>query len=361
MEIYLVGGAVRDELLKLPVKDKDYVVVGATAEEMLKKKFKQVGKDFPVFLHPDTKEEYALARVERKIGLGYTGFSFDTSPKVTIEEDLLRRDLTINAIAKKVSDGEIVDPYHGREDIEKKILRHVSPAFAEDPVRILRVGRFAARFAALGFKVAPETTELMLSMVKAGEVNALVAERVWAELSRALQEKNPEKFFRVLKNCDALEILFPGINHRNIAALKTAATYFNDPESLFAVLCHGLTETQLDTMCQRYRIPASYRELAHMLIKLQPTYNRAFSLSAEELLLFLQSADAFRREERFKKLLSAMGIIGGTRALSMPFLAALKAAKVVDPQKHVATGAKGQEIAALIHQERLDSIKKILR
>src|SRR3990167_6080610 len=210
MKIYLVGGAVRDQLLGLPVKEQDWVVVGATIEEMLTAGYRQVGKEFPVFLHPKTGEEYALARMERKINPGYKGFTFDTSKDVTLEEDLSRRDLTINAMAE-TPEGELVDPFHGKKDLEQKILRHVSPAFAEDPVRILRVGRFLARYAHLGFHIAPETITLMRHMVKVGEVNALVAERVWKELERALGEKNPEKFFEALANCEALAILFPDL------------------------------------------------------------------------------------------------------------------------------------------------------
>src|SRR3990167_2277218 len=229
MKIYLVGGAVRDKLLGWPVKERDWVVVGATVNDMLGLGYRQVVKEFPVFLHPKTNEEYALARMERKTEPGYKGFAFDSSPTVTLEEDLLRRDLTINAMAIAVEDVDkkkpaIIDPYHGQDDLNKKLLRHVSPAFAEDPVRILRVGRFLARYASLGFKVAPETTELMCKMTAAGEVDALVAERVWKELERALGEKNPEKFFDVLASCHAMSILFPHlhVDGAGMAALKEA-------------------------------------------------------------------------------------------------------------------------------------------
>ena len=208
MKIYLVGGAVRDKLLNLPVKEKDYVVVGASVEEMLRSGYRQVGKDFPVFLHPETHEEYALARMERKVSRGYTGFTFDTSTAVTLEEDLKRRDLTINAIAETLDTKEIKDPFLGRADLEKKLLRHVSEAFVEDPVRILRVARFAARFAYLGFTVAPETIALMKKMVKAGEVDALVSERVWKELERGLQEKNPEVFLKCWRHVMPCQLYF---------------------------------------------------------------------------------------------------------------------------------------------------------
>ena len=236
MKIYLVGGAVRDQLLHRPVKEKDWVVVGATPSDMLQKGFKQVGKDFPVFLHPDTKEEYALARLERKVGKGYTGFTFDTSPQVTLEEDLKRRDLTINAIALDAATGNIIDPYHGQQDLNAKILRHVSQAFIEDPVRILRVARFAARFSA--FSVAPETIDLMKKMVENGEVNALVAERVWKEFEKALTEDHPERFFEVLAQCSAQAVLFP----KNIAidALIKAAKFSPIIKIRFAALCLSL-------------------------------------------------------------------------------------------------------------------------
>ena len=211
MKIYLVGGAVRDQLLNYPVKEKDWVVVGATVNEMLDLGYLQVGKDFPVFLHPETKDEHALARTERNTAPGYRGFEVHASPDVTLEEDLIRRDLTINAIAKD-EDGNIVDPYNGQNDLKLKLLRHVSAAFSEDPVRILRVARFAARYAHLGFKVADETLQLMQQMVKNGEADALVAERVWQEFNKALNERNPEVFIQVLRDCHALKIILPEID-----------------------------------------------------------------------------------------------------------------------------------------------------
>ncbi|MDH5600070.1 MAG: multifunctional CCA tRNA nucleotidyl transferase/2'3'-cyclic phosphodiesterase/2'nucleotidase/phosphatase, partial [Gammaproteobacteria bacterium] len=211
MKIYLVGGCVRDQLLGLETRDRDWVVVGATPDEMLQQDFRQVGKDFPVFLHPTSNEEYALARTERKVSAGYSGFSIHASSDVTLEEDLVRRDLTINAMALS-DNGELIDPFNGQADIKNKILRHVSPAFVEDPVRILRVARFAARFAELGFTIAEETQQLMAEMVSNGEVDALVPERVWQETMRALQEKTPARFFEVLRDCGALAKLFPEIN-----------------------------------------------------------------------------------------------------------------------------------------------------
>src|ERR1700730_14640473 len=211
MQVYLVGGAVRDALLGLPVKERDWVVVGSTRDELLRLKYREVGRDFPVFLHPQSHEEYALARLERKVAPGYRGFTVEFGPEVTLEEDLARRDLTINAIAQ-AEDGSLVDPFHGQRDLTDRVLRHVSAAFAEDPVRILRVARFAARFASLGFRIAPETMELMRAMSARGEVDALVAERVWQETEKALREPGAIVFFRVLRECGALQIIYPEID-----------------------------------------------------------------------------------------------------------------------------------------------------
>jgi tRNA nucleotidyltransferase (CCA-adding enzyme) len=358
MEIYLVGGAVRDELLGLPVTENDWVVVGTTPAAMLQQGYQQVGKDFPVFLHPDTHEEYALARVERKTGRGYTAFAFDASPQVTLTQDLSRRDLTINAIAKSLN-GELIDPYHGQTDLQNKILRHVSPAFTEDPVRVLRVARFVARFAHLGFSVAPETIALMQTMVSAGEVDALVAERVWKELSRALQEKNPEQFFLVLEQCHALKILFPELSAANFVALARAATATDDAEIRFAVLCHGLSEAQVKALCKRIRVPSNYTELAVLVAKHEQSFQRALQLSTEDLLTLLQATDAFRREQRFQKFLAAVGMIGeGARQIDW-ITRAWQAAKKVDAQQFLDKGAKGQQIADLIRGERIDSINKL--
>lgn len=257
MKIYLVGGCVRDQLLGLKTKDRDWVVVGSTPEEMLELGYRQVGKDFPVFLHPKTNEEYALARTERKTSAGYSGFSFHTAADVTLEEDLIRRDLTINAIALSNKD-ELIDPFNGMDDIEAKILRHVSPAFVEDPVRILRVARFAARFAELDFNIADETQQLMAEMVNNGEVDSLVPERVWQETMHALNEKIPARYFEVLRDCGALAKLFPEIDQlwgvpqtekyhpeidtgiHTMMVLTQAAKLSNDPKVRFAALVHDL-------------------------------------------------------------------------------------------------------------------------
>lgn len=304
MKIYLVGGAVRDQLLGKPVKEKDWVVVGASEHDMLQKGFRQVGKDFPVFLHPKTKEEYALARKERKIGKGYTGFEFDTTPNVTLEEDLLRRDITINAMAQLDGVGPIIDPYGGQEDLDNEILRHVSPAFAEDPVRILRIGRFAARFK---FNIAPETLELMREMVKAGEVDALVPERVWKELERALTEPFPWLFFKALSECGAMPILFPSIkmNGAGMNILPYIKPYVH---LRFAGLVHNLDHKTITFLCERYKIPHYVRDLALLVNQYLPDYKKAQYLNAEELMNLFQHVDAFRREPRFKDSLKVCQI-----------------------------------------------------
>lgn len=304
MKIYLVGGAVRDQLLGRPIMEKDWVVVGGTAADLLKLGFLQVGKEFPVFLHPKTKEEYALARTERKIGRGYTGFEFHADQSVTLEEDLKRRDVTINAMAQ-MEDGTLIDPYQGATDLKNRLLRHVSEAFAEDPVRILRVARFAARF---GFEVASETMTLMRSMVDSGEIDALVPERVWKELERALSEPYPEKFFEVLHDCGALAVLFPDITSKGLAALKKATLLSSKTRVRFAGLLHDLTENGINAFCERYRLPREYRELALVVFKCLPLYEPLQSSPAESVshaLDFLVKADAFRRPERFKDVLIA--------------------------------------------------------
>ncbi len=257
MQVYLVGGAVRDQLLGLPISDRDFVVVGTTPEAMLEQGFQQVGKDFPVFLHPKTHEEYALARTERKTGAGYTGFSCYSAPDVTIEDDLLRRDLTINAMAQSDS-GEIIDPFNGIKDLENRLLRHVSSAFSEDPLRVLRVARFAARYFEYGFSIAPETLALMQSMAATGELSHLTAERVWAETEKALKSSSPQVYFDVLRQCGALRVLFPEIDGlfgvpapekwhpeidtgvHTLMVMKVIATLSDDIDIRFAALCHDV-------------------------------------------------------------------------------------------------------------------------
>lgn len=360
MKIYLVGGAVRDQLLNLPVKERDYVVVGATVADMLSQGYRQVGKDFPVFLHHKTKEEYALARTERKTGRGYTGFSFDASPQVTLEEDLKRRDITINAIAQDLDTKRLIDPYGGKADLDKKILRHVSSAFVEDPVRILRVARFAARFAELGFTVAPETIELMKAMVQEGEVDALVAERVWKELERALAEKHPEKFFEVLKECGADAVLFDQQKDAfNLKALIRSVELSPESSVRFAALLQNQTEMQIKTLCDRYRIPTDYRELALLVARFCSQYQHATQLSAEELLNLLQSVDAFRRKDRFENFLLVCEACSDNS--SSPFLTSCyQVAKAVDVKECINADTSGEEIKKKLLEKRKEMIEKLL-
>jgi len=341
MQVYLVGGAVRDALLGREAKERDYVVVGGSADELLAAGFRAVGRDFPVFLHPTTHDEHALARRERKTGPGYRGFVTEFTPDITLEEDLLRRDLTINAIARR-DDGSLVDPYGGRKDLEARVLRHVSPAFSEDPVRILRVARFAARFAPLGFTVHESTRALMRQMVQAGEAAALVSERVWQETERALGESRPEVFFEVLRDCGALAVIFPEVDrlfgvpqppqwHPEVdtgvhvmLCLKRSAELEAPVTVRFAVLAHdlgkGTTPVELlpkhvmhesrglplvDALCSRLKVPTAHRELARMTCQQHTNVHRAMELRPETVLKLLEETDAFRRPERFRELLLA--------------------------------------------------------
>lgn len=339
MKIYTVGGAVRDELLGLPVQDRDFVVVGATPEQMVAAGFRPVGKDFPVFLHPATHEEYALARTERKTAPGYSGFVFHTDPGVTLEQDLIRRDLTVNAIAK-AEDGTLIDPFGGRRDLQDRILRHVSPAFAEDPVRILRIARFAARFA--DFTVASETNALMRQMVAAGEVDALVPERVWQELARGLMETRPSRMFEVLRACGALARILPELDvlwgvpqpaqHHpeidtgvHVMLVIDAAAGMNYALPVrFAALMHDLGKgatppaewprhhghegrgaALVKAVCQRLRIPNDCQELALMTAREHGNVGRALELRADTVVSLLERCDAWRRPQRFVDMLRA--------------------------------------------------------
>jgi tRNA nucleotidyltransferase (CCA-adding enzyme) len=341
MEIYLVGGAVRDKLLGLEVKDRDYVVVGATPEQMVAQGFKPVGADFPVFLHPHSKQEYALARTERKSGRGYKGFKVYAAPDVTLEDDLRRRDLTINAMAQ-AADDTLVDPFGGAEDLRKGILRHVSPAFTEDPVRVLRVARFAARYADRGFRVADTTMALMRQMVESGEVDHLVAERVWAETERALTEQQPTRFFEVLRECGALARVFPEIDAlfgvpqppkyhpevdsglHTMMVLAQATRLSADTRVRFAALVHDLGKGETPSaewpkhvgheergaalvtgLCRRLRIPNEYRELGVVVARYHLRCHKATELRAATLLDTFEVLDAFRRPERFEQFLLA--------------------------------------------------------
>ena len=341
MKTYLVGGAVRDEILGYPFTEKDWVVVGASVDDMIAAGYQQVGKDFPVFLHPKTKEEYALARTERKTAAGYKGFEVHAAPDVTLEEDLIRRDLSINAIAKD-ENGNYIDPYHGIDDIKNKTLRHVSDAFAEDPVRILRIARFMARYAHLGFSIADETLALMKAMVDAGEVDALVPERVWQEMQKALSEKTPAAFITSLRDCGALAKILPEVDclfgvpqppehHPEIdtgihtlMVLEQACKLSDDADVRFAALVHDLGKGTtpknewprhiaheargadiVKNVCQRLRIPNDYRDLAERTARFHLHYHRALELKAATVVKTLEQLDAYRKPERFEKFLLA--------------------------------------------------------
>ncbi len=363
MKIYLVGGAVRDKLLGLPVKEKDYVVVGASVADMLQLGYKQVGKEFPVFLHPKTNEEYALARMERKVGPGYKGFTFDTSTQVTLEEDLARRDLTINAMALDLDNNTIVDPYGGQADLAARRLHHVSPAFAEDPVRILRVARFFARYGDLGFVVDADTLQLMQSMVDKGEVDALVAERVWKELERALGEAHPEKFFELLHACNALPILFPAIqmDSGGMHALRQAARMGAETIVRFAALCHNLGEDKqnLRALCNRYRLPNAYTELAQLTASHYITALNAKHLTANELTHFFSRLDIYRRNDRYLAFLAACQAIAQATQCDFDshyLIAAADIAKSVDVQALLAQGLTHGALASALQQARQEKI-----
>ncbi|TAK88356.1 MAG: multifunctional CCA tRNA nucleotidyl transferase/2'3'-cyclic phosphodiesterase/2'nucleotidase/phosphatase [Betaproteobacteria bacterium] len=299
MKAYVVGGAVRDELLGLPVQDRDYVVIGATPEEMVRQGFTPVGKDFPVFLHPQTHEEYALARTERKSGRGYKGFTVYAAPDVTLEEDLRRRDLTINAMAR-APDGALVDPFGGKRDLEARVLRHVSEAFAEDPVRILRVARFAAR---LGFRVADETMELMRQMVRSGEADYLVPERVWQEFSRGLAERQPGRMFEVLDACGLADKLFDGV--KPVPQILSLAAKANATVPVrFALIAWPHGEGDVEAVCERLKAPNEVRELALLACRNRVALRAVPLATPAALLELLKRTDAFRRPERFAQLCS---------------------------------------------------------
>jgi tRNA nucleotidyltransferase (CCA-adding enzyme) len=380
MEIFLVGGAVRDKLLGLPVQERDWVVVGATPQEMLAQGYRQVGKDFPVFLHPDTKEEYALARTERKVAPGYKGFEFHSDAGVTLEEDLLRRDLTINAMAENAA-GEIIDPYGGQEDLAAGRLRHVSPAFAEDPVRILRVARLAARFGKWRFSVAHSTNALMRKMVADGEVDYLVPERVWAEVAKALLTDTPERFFDVLHGCHALAVLFPeiereypgepgGHQHPDLPAallrLQQCARHSGDPQVRFAILMVSLG-TDLDTaqrvrqaesLCERYRIPNDYTRLALDAIRMAERIDRR---DAGTVLEMMQATGAFRDAGRWNQLLEVYRLCGRIDQVYTETLdSARDAAGQVSAASLDAPGLDGPALGQAIADRRRQVIEQVL-
>lgn len=399
----MVGGAVRDELLGFAVKDKDYVVVGSTPEDMLAAGYKPVGKDFPVFLHPKTHDEYALARTERKTAKGYKGFVVHAAPNVTLEQDLARRDLTINAMAKR-DDGELIDPFNGRADIQSKTLRHVSDAFSEDPVRILRIARFAARLQ--DFQVAPETMTLMRQMVQAGEVDALVAERVWQELAKGLMEAKPSRMFEVLRACGALQKILPELDrlwgvpqpeqhhpevdtgvHVMMVIDYAASQNFSLPIR-FAALMHdlgkGTTPAEilpkhigheqrsvnlLKEVCKRLRVPNDCKELGVMVAKFHGKLHQALQMRPATLLEFLLELDAIRQPQRFNDFLKACeadsrGRTGfencATPAADL-MQKVLAAALTVDAGAVAASCANAEQIKAKVFEARLDALKLALQ
>jgi tRNA nucleotidyltransferase (CCA-adding enzyme) len=405
MKIFLVGGAVRDRLLGRPHHEHDYVVVGGTPDELTALGYRPVGKDFPVFLHPTTGEQYALARTERKTGPGYYGFETRFSPDVTLAEDLARRDLTINAMAMD-DDGTLVDPHGGLKDLEARVLRHVSPAFVEDPLRVLRVARFAARFAPLGFSVAPETMALMHRIVSGGELAALVAERVWAETERALGEDRPAVYFEVLRDCGALAAVFPEIaaldgvpqpekwhpeidtGLHTMQVLEVASSLSRDTTVRFAALVHdvgkGLTPREdwprhlgheesgarlIESLCARLRVPNEHRDLAVLVARHHAKVHRAAELRPGTLLELLEATDAFRRASRFECLLLACEADArgrGPELRSRPYpqaqllRRAREAAARVRLDPDVIAGDPGPVIAERLHAARIGAIRELL-
>jgi tRNA nucleotidyltransferase (CCA-adding enzyme) len=403
MEVYLVGGAVRDALLGLPVKERDWVVVGGSREEMLRLNYREVGRDFPVFLHPSSSEEHALARRERKVSRGYRGFDVEFGPEVTLEEDLARRDLTVNAMAQ-AADGSLIDPYGGQLDIKARLLRHVSPAFIEDPVRILRTARFAARFAALDFRIAPETLALMRAMVERGEADALVPERVWQETEKALRESKASVFFQVLRECGALRVVYPEIDAlfgvpqpaewhpeidtgvHTLMVLDQAALLSDDAKVRFAALVHDLGKATtpreewprhkgheersvalIEALCDRLRLPGEYRDLGVIVARYHGNVHRAFELQPKTILKILEKTDALRRPERFAQALLAceadsrgrLGLEEKPYPQREYLQAARDAAAAVKPTAQEIAALGGAGIAQHLHERRARTIAEL--
>lgn len=378
MKKYLVGGAVRDQLLNFPFSEKDWVVIGSTPEEMIKQGYRPVGKDFPVFLHPETNEEYALARTERKTAPGYTGFTFHADPSVSLEEDLERRDLTINAMAQD-QNGEVIDPYDGQEDLDQRKLRHVSLAFTEDPVRVLRVARFSARYHHLGFTVAVETLDLMYAMVAQGETKHLVAERIWQELSKALTEKSPQQFFSTLSLSGALSDIFPEFTKENYKAglslLTTISKNSNDTQLRFAAMCHPLSQSDIQSLCKRLGAPNEYRDcallfnayastfisLAHPFIV--STEGKHIQNKANDISKLLKKIDANRREKRFKQLLEGAAIlfyIKEQQKLISFWQNVLQHYLNVNPQALIEQGYEKADLGEALFQQRIKNVAAYL-
>lgn len=409
MKIYLVGGAVRDQLLGLPVKDRDWVVVGSTPADLLSLGYQQVGKDFPVFLNPKTKEEYALARTERKAGQGYTGFVCDFSADITLEQDLIRRDLTINAMAQD-EQGNIIDPYGGQQDLQQRVLRHISPAFSEDPLRVLRVARFAARYRNLGFTIAEETGSLMRELAQSGELSHLTAERVWLETEKALNEAHPEVYFETLREVGALKVLFPELDalygvpnppkhHPEVdsfvhtmlvlqQAVKLTKNRANLHQSAvrFAAICHDLGKalTPKDILphhygheqagikptrelCKRLKVPAYFQELAELTCEFHTHIHKAFELRAETVVKLFNRFDVWRKPQRFQEFL--LVCLADTRGRTgfeekdypqIDYInTLLQAANSVDVQQVIADGFEKQGIRDELTRRRVVAVQQI--
>lgn len=361
MKTYLVGGAVRDKLLQEAVSERDWVVVGATPEELLKQGYKPVGRDFPVFLHPDTKEEYALARTERKTSSGHRGFVCDANPNVTLEEDLARRDLTINAIAED-EHGKLIDPYGGAQDIERKLLKHVSQAFVEDPLRVLRVARFAARFKKLGFQVAKETRLLMQSMTDSGELQSLTPERVWQEWYKSLQTDSPAEFIRVLHDVGALTVIFPELNgsalEQSLLSLKVVAGHSLDASTrLAAFMRHLASKDRIEALCMRLKVPKKFMQRAVLAHALGGIIQTLEMKDAEAVVTAIEKVDAFRKPERFQALLCACEV---STIASHLWQTVLEAASSVDASELVQRGLKGASMKTALHQARVSAVQDCL-
>jgi len=401
MQIYLVGGAVRDKLLNYPVLDKDWVVVGASPQELIDNGYKQVGKDFPVFLHPDSGDEYALARTERKSGSGYYGFEIAASPEVTLEQDLARRDLTINAIAMD-SDDRVVDPYGGQIDLKRKILRHISPAFSEDPLRVLRVARFAARYHHLGFTLAPETFELMKQLANSGELKDLTAERVWQESVRALSEKSPQVYFQTLRDCGGLIDWFPEIDRlwgipnpeqwhpeidtgvHTMMVLEQSSLLSTDTVTRYAALCHDLGKgitpkdmwpshrgheklgvSVIATISERLKAPLAYTQLAKIVSEFHLHLHRVEDLTPKTIVKVLEHTDAFRKPARFEQFLLACeadykgrtGFENRDYPQADIMRRAFKLCIEISTKDIMAQGYSGKQIGEEIHRQRVSRVK----
>lgn len=361
METYLVGGAVRDQLLDYPVVEHDWVVVGATPEQMLELGYRQVGRDFPVYLHPDTNEEYALARTERKSGGGHTGFVCNADPTVTLEEDLCRRDLTVNAIAM-ADNGKLIDPYGGQADLEQRVLRHVSPAFVEDPLRVLRVARFLARYQHLGFSIDPSTLALMRTIAESGEIQLLPVERIWSELERALNERSPAAFFTSLQRCAALDLVMPGLEdvERSLARLQSASEAGAGDANLFAVLLAELAPDRVEALCKHLQAPRRFRELALLASRFGSAFRQVQTLSAAELLQVLEQADGLRRPERFEQFIASCELAWPGTGANGDFLRrALQVCSEVDSRELAGADISGLELGQRIREERRQRLAKL--